>query len=147
MLLSMLPKRSVLSLNSVCVCVLSPVSSSCHARTWVPRLQERRRSSVVVSLPGLDVSPGDLFVSNGAADILNRSTYSGVFFFVFFSGDKKVCCCSVVLCSMMLCKPQGVQLSCHSGSFQNPTGVPLSSYWAISAWPYFVLGDEHNSKI
>lgn len=41
------------------------------------RLQERRRSSVVVSLPGLDVSPGDLFVSNGAADILNGSNYSG----------------------------------------------------------------------
>ncbi|XP_051513199.1 pleckstrin homology domain-containing family G member 7 [Myxocyprinus asiaticus] len=40
------------------------------------RLQERRRSSVVVSLPGLDVSPGDLFVSNGAADILNKSAYS-----------------------------------------------------------------------
>lgn len=40
------------------------------------RLQERRRSSVVVSLPGLDVSPGDLFVSNGAADILNGSNYS-----------------------------------------------------------------------
>ncbi|XP_019749511.1 pleckstrin homology domain-containing family G member 7 [Hippocampus comes] len=36
------------------------------------RLEERRRSSVVVSLPGLDVSPGDLFVSNGAADILNN---------------------------------------------------------------------------
>ncbi|XP_059190376.1 pleckstrin homology domain-containing family G member 7 [Centropristis striata] len=43
----------------------------CHAR-----LQERRRSSVVVSLPGLDVSPGDLFVSNGAADILNGSNFS-----------------------------------------------------------------------
>ncbi|XP_051953751.1 pleckstrin homology domain-containing family G member 7 isoform X2 [Xyrauchen texanus] len=40
------------------------------------RLQERRRSSMVVSLPGLDVSPGDLFVSNGAADILNKSAYS-----------------------------------------------------------------------
>ncbi|XP_072551238.1 pleckstrin homology domain-containing family G member 7 isoform X2 [Salminus brasiliensis] len=40
------------------------------------RLQERRRSSVVVTLPGLDVSPGDLFVSNGAADMLNRATYS-----------------------------------------------------------------------
>lgn len=40
------------------------------------RLQERRRSSVVVSLPGLDVSPGDLFVSNGAADILNGSNFS-----------------------------------------------------------------------
>ncbi|KAM7002712.1 pleckstrin homology domain-containing family G member 7 [Tautogolabrus adspersus] len=40
------------------------------------QLQERRRSSVVVSLPGLDVSPGDLFVSNGAADILNGSNFS-----------------------------------------------------------------------
>ncbi|KAI5623917.1 pleckstrin-likey domain-containing family G member 7 isoform X1, partial [Silurus asotus] len=40
------------------------------------RLQERRRSSVVVTLPGLDVSPGDLFVTNGAVDILNRSTFS-----------------------------------------------------------------------
>ncbi|XP_061085209.1 pleckstrin homology domain-containing family G member 7 isoform X2 [Conger conger] len=40
------------------------------------RLQERRRSSVVVSLPGLDVSPGDLFVSDGAADRLNGSTFS-----------------------------------------------------------------------
>ncbi|KAF1386552.1 hypothetical protein PFLUV_G00096040 [Perca fluviatilis] len=40
------------------------------------RLHERRRSSVVVSLPGLDVSPGDLFVSNGAADILNDSNFS-----------------------------------------------------------------------
>lgn len=43
----------------------------CHIR-----LQERRRSSVVVSLTGLDVSPGDLFVSNGAADILNGSNFS-----------------------------------------------------------------------
>ncbi|XP_010888610.2 pleckstrin homology domain-containing family G member 7 [Esox lucius] len=40
------------------------------------RLQERRRSSVVVSLPGMDVSPGDLFVSNRAVDILNFSNYS-----------------------------------------------------------------------
>ncbi|KAI1882100.1 hypothetical protein AGOR_G00247210 [Albula goreensis] len=40
------------------------------------RLQERRRSSVVVSLPGLDVSPGDLFVSDGAVDRLNGSTLS-----------------------------------------------------------------------
>ncbi|XP_061578115.1 pleckstrin homology domain-containing family G member 7 isoform X1 [Cololabis saira] len=40
------------------------------------RLQERRRSSVVVSLPGLDVSPGDLFVSNGVADIINGSNFS-----------------------------------------------------------------------
>ncbi|XP_050990432.1 pleckstrin homology domain-containing family G member 7 isoform X2 [Labeo rohita] len=47
------------------------VKDPCHKR-----LQERRRSSVVVSLPGLDVSPGDLFVSNGAADILNKSAYS-----------------------------------------------------------------------
>uniref|UniRef100_UPI0037E76935 pleckstrin homology domain-containing family G member 7 n=1 Tax=Semicossyphus pulcher TaxID=241346 RepID=UPI0037E76935 len=42
----------------------------------INRLKERRRSSVVVSLPGLDVSPGDLFVSNGAADILNGSNFS-----------------------------------------------------------------------
>lgn len=41
------------------------------------RLQERRRSSVVVSLPGLDVSPGDLFVSNGVADILNGTNCCG----------------------------------------------------------------------
>ncbi|XP_068169291.1 pleckstrin homology domain-containing family G member 7 [Antennarius striatus] len=40
------------------------------------RLQERRRSSVVVSLPGLDVSPGDLFVSNGVADRLCSSNLS-----------------------------------------------------------------------
>ncbi|XP_038155822.1 pleckstrin homology domain-containing family G member 7 isoform X1 [Cyprinodon tularosa] len=40
----------------------------CHRR-----VHERRRSSVVVSLPGLDVSPGDLFVSNGAADMINDS--------------------------------------------------------------------------
>ncbi|KAM6960952.1 pleckstrin homology domain-containing family G member 7 [Aplochiton taeniatus] len=46
-------------------------SKPCHNR-----LRERRRSSVVVSLPGLDVSPGDLFVSNGAANILNRSSFS-----------------------------------------------------------------------
>ncbi|TRY92267.1 hypothetical protein DNTS_007053 [Danionella cerebrum] len=47
------------------------VKDPCHKR-----LHERRRSSVVVSLPGLDVSPGDLFVSNGVADILNKSAYS-----------------------------------------------------------------------
>ncbi|KAM9375621.1 pleckstrin homology domain-containing family G member 7 isoform 1-T3 [Pholidichthys leucotaenia] len=40
------------------------------------RLHERRRSSIVVSLPGLDVSPGDLFVSNGAVDLLNGSNFS-----------------------------------------------------------------------
>ncbi|MGH0120829.1 UNVERIFIED_CONTAM: hypothetical protein FKN15_069655 [Acipenser sinensis] len=45
-----------------------PPSNDCH--------QERRRSSVVVSLPGLDVSPGDLFVSDGVADYLSRSTLS-----------------------------------------------------------------------
>ncbi|XP_071772791.2 pleckstrin homology domain-containing family G member 7 isoform X1 [Centroberyx gerrardi] len=49
----------------------SEVKEHCHNR-----LQERRRSSVVVSLPGLDVSPGDLFVSNGAADVLNGSNFS-----------------------------------------------------------------------
>ncbi|KAK5867610.1 hypothetical protein PBY51_012081 [Eleginops maclovinus] len=43
----------------------------CHTR-----LQQRRRSSVVVSLPGLDVSPGDLFVSNGVADMLNDLNFS-----------------------------------------------------------------------
>ncbi|KPP66945.1 hypothetical protein Z043_114512 [Scleropages formosus] len=41
----------------------------------IKRLQERRRSSVVISLPGLDVSPGDLFVSNGAG-ILNSPNIS-----------------------------------------------------------------------
>ncbi|XP_070763723.1 pleckstrin homology domain-containing family G member 7 [Enoplosus armatus] len=51
----------------------SEVREKEHCRN---RLQERRRSSVVVSLPGLDVSPGDLFVSNGAADILNGSNFS-----------------------------------------------------------------------
>lgn len=30
---------------------------------------------MVVSLPGLDVSPGDLFVSNGVADILNGTSH------------------------------------------------------------------------
>lgn len=32
---------------------------------------------MVVSLPGLDVSPGDLFVSNGVADILNGTNSYG----------------------------------------------------------------------
>uniref|UniRef100_A0A8C4S0Z8 Pleckstrin homology domain containing, family G (with RhoGef domain) member 7 n=1 Tax=Erpetoichthys calabaricus TaxID=27687 RepID=A0A8C4S0Z8_ERPCA len=40
------------------------------------RLQERRRSSFVVSLPGLDVSPGDLFVTDGVADLWNHSRLS-----------------------------------------------------------------------
>ncbi|XP_039990144.1 pleckstrin homology domain-containing family G member 7 [Xiphias gladius] len=43
---------------------------------YYTRLQERRRSSVVVSLPGLDVSPGDLFVSNGAAGVLSDTKKS-----------------------------------------------------------------------
>ncbi|XP_058842157.1 pleckstrin homology domain-containing family G member 7-like [Acipenser ruthenus] len=53
-------------------------SNDCHQVTesTQKRMQERRRSSVVVSLPGLDVSPGDLFVSDGAADYLSRSTLS-----------------------------------------------------------------------
>lgn len=34
------------------------------------RSAERRRSSVVVSLPGLEVFPGDLLVSDGAMDYL-----------------------------------------------------------------------------
>ncbi|KAG2460120.1 PKHG7 protein, partial [Polypterus senegalus] len=42
----------------------------------VKRLQERRRSSFVVSLPGLDVSPGDLFVTDGVADLWNHSRLS-----------------------------------------------------------------------
>lgn len=33
---------------------------------------------MVVTLPGLDVSPGDLFVSNGAVNILNPSMFSGL---------------------------------------------------------------------
>ncbi|KAM7414332.1 hypothetical protein PAMA_019243 [Pampus argenteus] len=54
----------------------SEVQEKEHCLNSAIRLQERRRSSVVVSLPGLDVSPGDLFVSNGVADILNGSTFS-----------------------------------------------------------------------
>nr|XP_048702717.1 pleckstrin homology domain-containing family G member 7 [Caretta caretta] len=42
------------------------ISSSC-------RSAERRRSSVVVSLPGLEVFPGDLLVSDDDADYLQRS--------------------------------------------------------------------------
>ncbi|XP_047451415.1 pleckstrin homology domain-containing family G member 7 [Mugil cephalus] len=48
-----------------------PEKDHCHNR-----YQERRRSSVVVSLSGLDVSPGDLFVSNGVAHILSDSNFS-----------------------------------------------------------------------
>lgn len=32
---------------------------------------------MVVSLPGSNLSPGDLFVSNGAADMINDSNLSG----------------------------------------------------------------------
>ncbi|XP_062402929.1 pleckstrin homology domain-containing family G member 7 [Sardina pilchardus] len=66
------PRRELVSSSSFdCTSDADQVKDLPHKR-----LQERRRSSVVVSLPGLDVSPGDLFVSNGAADILNRSTFS-----------------------------------------------------------------------
>lgn len=54
------------------------------------RLQERRRSSVVVSLPGSDVSPGDLFVSNGAADMLNDS-FSGNIRHCFINNANNMC--------------------------------------------------------
>ncbi|OCT88840.1 pleckstrin homology domain-containing family G member 5 [Xenopus laevis] len=39
------------------------------------RLLERRRSSVVLSLPGLEVFPGDLLVSDGASDYMYHSTW------------------------------------------------------------------------
>uniref|UniRef100_A0A1A8JD32 Pleckstrin homology domain containing, family G (With RhoGef domain) member 7 n=2 Tax=Nothobranchius kuhntae TaxID=321403 RepID=A0A1A8JD32_NOTKU len=55
--------------------VLMEESVQEHGHTH-SRLHERRRSSVVVSLPGLDVSPGDLFVSNGAANMINDSNLS-----------------------------------------------------------------------
>ncbi|KAM4678192.1 LOW QUALITY PROTEIN: pleckstrin homology domain-containing family G member 7 [Discoglossus pictus] len=38
------------------------------------RLSERRRSSVVLSLPGLEVFPGDLLVSDGASDYMYHSS-------------------------------------------------------------------------
>lgn len=41
---------------------------------------------MVVSLPGLDMSPGDLFVSNGVADILN-GTKSQFAAFAFTAAD------------------------------------------------------------
>lgn len=37
------------------------------------RSAERRRSSIVVSLPGLEVFPGDLLVSDSAVDYLHHS--------------------------------------------------------------------------
>ncbi|XP_018111511.1 pleckstrin homology domain-containing family G member 7 isoform X2 [Xenopus laevis] len=39
------------------------------------RLLERRRSSVVLSLPGLEVFPGDLLVSDGASDYMYHSPW------------------------------------------------------------------------
>ncbi|KAM4748850.1 pleckstrin homology domain-containing family G member 7 [Rhinophrynus dorsalis] len=39
------------------------------------RLFERRRSSVVLSLPGLEVFPGDLLVSDGASDYIHHSSW------------------------------------------------------------------------
>ncbi|XP_041110933.1 uncharacterized protein LOC121318394 isoform X2 [Polyodon spathula] len=55
-----------------------PPSNDCHQVTesTQERMQEQRRSSAVVSLRGLDVSPGDLFVSDGVADYLSHSTLS-----------------------------------------------------------------------
>ncbi|KAG8439561.1 hypothetical protein GDO86_005672 [Hymenochirus boettgeri] len=61
---------------------LSPlISSSEEDKFIVPvaveknmRLLERRRSSLVLSLPGLEVFPGDLLVSDGASDYLYYST-------------------------------------------------------------------------
>nr|DBA31053.1 TPA: hypothetical protein GDO54_006964 [Pyxicephalus adspersus] len=46
--------------------------------TEVPRIcmqSERRRSSVVLSLPGLEVFPGDLLVSDGASDYMYNATW------------------------------------------------------------------------
>ncbi|XP_053572878.1 pleckstrin homology domain-containing family G member 7 [Bombina bombina] len=39
------------------------------------RLFERRRSSVVLSFPGLEVFPGDLLVSDGASDYMYHSSF------------------------------------------------------------------------
>lgn len=65
------------SLFFVCVFGFFSILNCPPVRFCVLRLYQRRRSSVVVSLPGLDVSPGDLFVSNGAADLLNDSNFAG----------------------------------------------------------------------
>ena len=61
---------------------------------------------MVVSLPGLDVSPGDLFVSNGVADILNGSNFSG----------KTMCCvidAFVMLFMTLRAKSLSVQAECQ----------------------------------
>lgn len=47
---------------------------------------------MVVSLPGLDVSPGDLFVSNGIADILNDSSFSGKVIYCVIYLYSCICC-------------------------------------------------------
>ncbi|XP_075409329.1 pleckstrin homology domain-containing family G member 7 [Tenrec ecaudatus] len=47
-----------------------PCSSSQGEELHQSRLYEHRRSSVVLNLPGLEVFPGDLLVSDGAADYL-----------------------------------------------------------------------------
>ncbi|XP_054242735.1 pleckstrin homology domain-containing family G member 7 [Indicator indicator] len=51
-------------------------SSCLHPRSGLPgqRSGERRRSSLVVTLPGLEVFPGDLLVSYGAMDCLPYTT-------------------------------------------------------------------------
>ncbi|KAE8615348.1 hypothetical protein XENTR_v10008487 [Xenopus tropicalis] len=50
---------------------LSPKIKALHHS----RLLARRRSSVVLSLPGLEVFPGDLLVSDGASDYMYHSTW------------------------------------------------------------------------
>lgn len=70
-------------------------------------LQERRRSSVVVSLPGLDVSPGDLFVSNGAADILNGSNFSGRSLYCITLHYIYMCVCVFQWYRFWLCESSG----------------------------------------
>lgn len=57
---------------------------------------------MVVSLPGLDVSPGDLFVSNGVADILNGSNFSGkimycviYLYILLYIYNSCICCLSI----------------------------------------------------
>ncbi|KAM8974137.1 pleckstrin homology domain-containing family G member 7 isoform 2-T2 [Pelodytes ibericus] len=51
------------------------VNKSKQIRMFViQRILERRRSSVVLSLPGLEVFPGDLLVSDGASDYMYHAT-------------------------------------------------------------------------
>ncbi|XP_060051514.1 pleckstrin homology domain-containing family G member 7 isoform X3 [Erinaceus europaeus] len=61
-----LPQREENSQPSPAPEPLSPQGDEPHQ----PRLFERRRSSVVLNLPSLEVFPGDLLVSDGAADYL-----------------------------------------------------------------------------